>query len=71
MASLTYLSRSLALASPRQGCWKSKPDLSSTSKCDQNHVSDNYEFGHTLSSNGAQAFVQQVGLWGGFVEHQY
>ncbi len=28
-------------------CWTSKSDLSSTKKCDQNHIIDNYEFGHT------------------------
>jgi len=27
-------------------CWTSKSDLSSTSKWDQNHMFDNYEFGH-------------------------
>ncbi len=30
-------------------CWTSKSDLSSTTKCDQNHTSGNCKFGHTYS----------------------
>ncbi len=26
--------------------WTSKSDLSSTTKCDPNHIGDNYEIGH-------------------------
>ena len=28
-------------------CLRSKSDLSSTTKCDPNHIGDNYAFGHT------------------------
>jgi len=31
----------------RRVCWTSKSDLSSTTKCDQNHITHTYNFGHT------------------------
>ncbi len=45
------------------GCWTSKSDLSSESKCDQNHILIFIIWSH-LKLELTWAFVQQTGLWG-------